>query len=93
MWSRNGRDLFFQSLDGYVQVAAYARLEDSFEVEKPRLWSDTRLANFGLSSGYDVAPDGTHVIALLASSKPEMFLHVLLNVNSELRRRAPEAGK
>jgi len=92
-WSGNGRDLFFQSLDGYVQVAAYARLEDSFEVEKPRLWSDTRLANFGLSSGYDVAPDGTHVIALLASSKPEMFLHVLLNVSSELRRRAPEAGK
>jgi Tol biopolymer transport system component len=93
VWCDNGRDLFFQSRDGHIQVAAYERRGGSFEIDKPRWWSETRLANLGLSSGYDVAPDGTQVVALLASTKPEMFLHVLLNVGSELRRRASSAGK
>jgi hypothetical protein len=39
----------------------------------------------------DVAPDGKRVLALFASedAKPETTLHLLLNVDSELRRRTP----
>jgi hypothetical protein len=43
----------------------------------------------GFFPGFDVAPDGTRVLALLASedAKPDSSLHLLLNVGSELRRR------
>src|SRR5438477_7505034 len=46
MWSRNARDLFFETLppDNRIMVAAFVALGDSFEANKPRLWSDTRLA-------------------------------------------------
>jgi hypothetical protein len=42
-------------------------------------------------TGFDVAPDGQRVPALFPAeeAKPETILHVLLNVDSELRQRAP----
>ena len=40
-------------------------------------------------TGFDVAPDGQRVPALFPAeeAKPETILHVLLNVDSELRQR------
>ena len=95
IWSHNGRDLFYQGPGRRVQVAAYTVQGDSFVAQKPRFWSQRQLANIGFFPGFDVAPDGTRVLALLASedAKPETFLRVLLNVGSELRRRAPAGGK
>ena len=40
MWSRNGRELFFETLDNYIMVAAYTGKGDSFEADKPRMWSE-----------------------------------------------------
>jgi hypothetical protein len=53
------------------------------------------MADNGLSPGFDVAPDGKRVLALFPAdeAKPETILHVLLNVGSELRRRAPAHRK
>ena len=88
IWSHDGRNLFYQN--GHrVMVTAYKAQGDSFVVEKPRLWSERRLGDVGFFPGYDVAPDSTRVLALLASedAKPDTFLHVLLNVGGELRRR------
>jgi len=91
IWSRNGRELFYGGLDGRVQVAAYTVTSDSFVAEKARFWSEKQMADVGLSSSFDVAPDGKRVLVLLAAGDPktETILRVLLNVDSELRRRAP----
>jgi len=40
MWSRNGHELFFETLDNHIMVAAYTVKDDSFVADKPRLWSD-----------------------------------------------------
>ena len=94
IWSANGRDLFYQK-GGRVIVAAYKVQGDSFVTEKPRFWSEKRLGDVGFFPGFDVAPDGKRVMALLASgdARPETSLHVLLNVGSELRRRISASGK
>ena len=36
MWSRNGHELFFETLDNHIMVAAYAVKGDSFVADKPR---------------------------------------------------------
>jgi Tol biopolymer transport system component/DNA-binding winged helix-turn-helix (wHTH) protein len=86
-WSRNSRELFYGGLDGRVQVVAYKVSGDSFVAEKPRFWSE----KVTTGNGFDVAPDGKRVLALLPAdeAKPETILHLLLNLDSELRRRAP----
>lgn len=95
VWSHNGRKLFYEGPERRVQVAAYTATGDSFVAEKPRFWSEKQMADIGFFPAFDVAPDGKRVLALFASegAKPETILHVLLNVDSELRRRAPTRGK
>lgn len=80
-------------------VANYTAKGDSFAPEKPRLWSDRRLVNFGLigTASYDVAPDGNRIAALMpveTSESQQAQNHVifLLNFFDELRRKA-SAGK
>jgi DNA-binding winged helix-turn-helix (wHTH) protein/WD40 repeat protein len=91
IWSRNERELFYEGLDHRLHVAAYLVEGDSFVAANPRFWSRTQIADIGFLPTFDVAPDGKRVLALLPAqdAKPETILHVLLNVDSELRRRAP----
>jgi Tol biopolymer transport system component/DNA-binding winged helix-turn-helix (wHTH) protein len=91
IFSRNGRDLFYQSFDCRVHVAGYRVNGNEFVAEKSREWSATRFGDMG----YDVAPDGKRVLGLFAAgeAKPQTLLRVMLNVDSELRRRAPARGK
>jgi hypothetical protein len=97
IWSHNGRELFYEGLDSRVQVAAYTVKRDSFVAEKPRFWSEKQMADLDsfLGPPFDVTPDGKRVLALFPAeeAKPETILHVLLNVDSELRRRAPAHSK
>lgn len=100
MWARNGRELFFTNVDNQVMVAAYTVQGDSFVAEKPRVWSEKRLANFASTRSYDLAPDGKRIVALMPAEAPEgqnAQHHVifLLNFFDELRRRTqgvPPAG-
>ncbi len=100
IWAKNGRDLFYhvyRGVDrGRIMVVSYTAKGNVFVPEKPRLWSDKRLSYGGLQSVYDVAPDGTRIVALFDveddSAKPESHLQVMLNVGEELRRRAAAAG-
>ncbi len=91
IWSHNGRELFYMGSDRRVHVTAYTVKGDSFVAEKPRFWSEKQVADLSSFPGFDVAPDGKRVLALFASEdpKPETILHLLLNVDSELGRRAP----
>ncbi|MGD1096563.1 MAG: hypothetical protein ABSB35_31790, partial [Bryobacteraceae bacterium] len=96
VWSDNGRELFFRNLDSRVMVAAYAAKGDSFVADKPRVWSEQRIADMGAIGGrtYDLAPDGKRVAALMTAEGPEAQAaqnHVIFleNFFDELRRRIP----
>ena len=93
-WSRNTRELFFETLDNRIMVAGYTAKGDSFVPDKPRLWSEKRLAGGNANRNYDVASDGKRIAALMPAETPETEqspTHVtfLLNFFDELRRRVP----
>jgi serine/threonine-protein kinase len=91
IWSRNGRELFFQTLDHRIGVAAYTVRGDSFVPEKARHWSEIQLADGGYIPSFDLAPDGKRVLAMLPAedSRGGTLVRLMLNVEAELRRRAP----
>jgi serine/threonine-protein kinase len=94
IWSRNGRELFFQTLDHRIGVATYTVSGDSFVPEKARHWSEIQLADGGYIPSFDLAPDG-RVIAMLPAgdSREGTLVRLMLNVDAELRRRAPASHK
>jgi serine/threonine-protein kinase len=95
MWSRSGRELFFESLDNRIMVAGYTVQGNSFMRDKPRLWSEKTLANLvNTSKNVDLAPDGKRIVAVMPAEGPEAQQsqhHVVFleNFFDELRRRAP----
>ena len=106
-WSRSRQELIFcriaQGPRGPVQpnqvwVAPYTVDGDSFRVEKPRLWSEQRIAVRGGPANYDLHPDGLRLavekaVETDASSVPDRNKVVLiLNFFDELRRLVP-AGR
>ena len=97
LWSRDGRELLVQNLDGRVMATSYSVKGGSFAAGKPRVWSETRLlVNSGGMPVYDLAPDGKRLAAVLASNQgggEPTRLTFLLNFFDELRRRAPASGK
>jgi serine/threonine-protein kinase len=90
-WSRSGSELFFHTVDNRMMVATYAVKGDSFAADKPRVWSEKRLADVGFNRNYALAPDGKRIIALMQGEGPEEKAqnHVtfLLNFFDEVRRR------
>jgi Tol biopolymer transport system component/predicted Ser/Thr protein kinase len=98
IWSRNGRELFYETLDNRIMVAAYAASADSFAAEKPRLWSNTQIREPAGVWNLDLAPDGKRFAVIArpeATAEQEGSVHVavLLNFLDELRRRVPPGGK
>jgi eukaryotic-like serine/threonine-protein kinase len=96
LWSRNGRELFFRAPDNRIMVATYTAKGDAFAADKPRVWSEKRLADFGPVGvlTYDVAPDGKRIAALMPADAPEeqkAQTHVIFlqNFFDEVRRRTP----
>ena len=98
VWSHNGRELFFRTEDQRIMVADYTFKGDAFLPEKPRVWSETRLANTGLSQNYDLAPDGKRIAALMRAEVPgeqqgQTHVIFLKNFFDEVRRRTAAGGK
>jgi serine/threonine-protein kinase len=95
IWSRDGRDLFYESPDNRIIVAAYAAKADSFFADKPRPWSNGQI--FEPATGVwnlDVASDGGRFAVFPrpgATSEQKGSVHatVLLNFFDELRRCVP----
>jgi serine/threonine-protein kinase len=100
MWSRNGRELFFETLDNHIMVAAYAVKGDSFLADKPRMWSVKQLGG-DIGAGrlnVDLAPDGKRIAALMPvetaeEQKAQNHVIFLLNFSDEVRRRTATQGK
>lgn len=93
VWSRDGRELLFLTIDARVMTVSYAAKGDSFEAGKPRIWTETVLRNTGIFSPYDLTPDGKRLAAILADNdvggeKAPTQLTFLLNFFDELRRRS-----
>jgi Tol biopolymer transport system component len=94
VWSRNGRELFYQALDNHIMVATYTAKGDSFAADKPRPWAETQVLEPNATYwNLDLAPDGKRFVV---SPRPEtggqkgsVHVTVLLNFFDELRRRIP----
>ncbi len=98
VFSRNGRDLFFRTEDNRIMAASYTVKADSFIADKPRVWSEKRLANVGIVGSYDPAPDGKRIAGLMPVEdleEREVQSHVIFlqNFFDEVRRRTAIVGK
>ena len=97
VWSPNGRELFYRTEDQRIMVVTYSATGDVFVAEKPRLWTEKRLAvNNGRN--FDIAPDGKRFVALMpadASEEQKTQSHVIFlqNFFYEVRRRAPDGKR
>jgi Tol biopolymer transport system component len=96
MWSRSGRELFFETLDNHIFAVGYTVKGDAFVADKPRVWSETPIAGVvNTAKSVDLAPDGKRIVALMQATtgdaQQQVKNHVvfLLNFFDELRRRAP----
>jgi serine/threonine-protein kinase len=93
VWSRDGRELFYRTADQHIMVVAYTVKGDVFVADKPRLWTERRLADTPLvGRNLDVAPDGKRFVVMMpagASDEQKAQNHVtfLQNFADEVRRR------
>jgi serine/threonine-protein kinase len=88
-WSRTGHELVYQSGDQLMAVS-YTANGTTFIADKPRVW----IASLSGASGWDLAPDGKRVVALIPertvkAPSPEHEIVMLQNFADELRRRVP----
>ena len=76
-------------------MTVYTAKGDSFVADKPRVWSEKRLANLGLNgANYDLTPEGKRIVALMPAEAPkeqqaQNQVIFLQNFFDELRRRVP----
>ena len=93
IWSPNGRELFYRSLDSKIMVVTYKVQGESFLADKPQLWSEGQLADVGANRAFDLHPDGKRfaVLRLLESQADTKLDKVtfIFNFFDELRRIAP----
>jgi Tol biopolymer transport system component len=99
IWSRDGRELFYETPDNRIMVSAYTAKGDSFAADKPRPWSNTQIMDLFETGiwNLDLSPDGKRFAVIprseaTAEQKGSVHVTVLLNFFDELRRRVP-AGK
>jgi len=91
-WSRSRPELFFLNLENQVMVTAYRVKGDRLLADKPRRWSEKKLANLMPPWAYDVAPDGKRIVAVVPAERPpeqeaQHQVTFLLNFFDELRHR------
>jgi serine/threonine-protein kinase len=93
IWSNNGRELFYETMENRIMVVDYSVEGGSFVPGKPRLWSDKQLFYAG-NSNLDLAPDGKRFAVLALPETPPdekgtVHVTMLLNFFDELKRRIP----
>jgi hypothetical protein len=89
VWSRNGRELLYQSGDRIMAVS-YTVKGDAFVPDKPRVW----VSKLGGSTLFDLAPDGKRIavvtpVVTAEAPKAEHDVVFIENFFDELRRRVP----
>lgn len=95
MWPRKGGQIFFRTDDHHVMSVAYKVNGDTFEHERPRLWTPTQMGHMGFIANYDVAADGKRVLALMEkeqSGQAQRKVTFLFHFDDEIRRRVAAAN-
>jgi eukaryotic-like serine/threonine-protein kinase len=96
VWSRNGKELFYRTVDSKIMVANYTDTSDSFHADKPKLWSPGQFTSLGNSLNFDLHPDGKRFAVLKAPVTGEVLkmdkVTFIINFFDELRRKVP-SGK
>jgi hypothetical protein len=92
-WSKNGRELFYETTDNRIMVVDYTASGETFLPGKPRLWTDKQIF-FPGTSNLALAPDGKRFAVFpmpeaSGSDKGPVHVTFLLNFLDELRRRIP----
>ena len=85
-WSRDGRELFYWTLDGGTMMSVHVDYEPSLAVAAPVPLFSGRFERYPVILGhanYDVSPDGEHFI--MVESPPTTF-NLILNWSHELDR-------
>jgi serine/threonine-protein kinase len=99
VWSRDARELFYRAEDSRkILVARYLVKGDSFVADKPQVWSEKPLADFGVQSNFDLAPDGKHFAVLIpaeTAKAPQAQNQVIFleNFLDEVQRRTVPTTK
>jgi serine/threonine-protein kinase len=100
-WSPNGRELLYQTDDQRLLVTVIRAHGDTSSADPPRQWGgpDTApLGDTGVLPGFDVAPDGERVVALLPAARPAErqspnHVTLVLNFLGALRHRVENARR
>lgn len=99
IWSRTGHELFFETLDNHIMVAAYTVKGNSFVADRPRAWSEKSIWGLVLASrNVDLDPDGKRIVALMPpeaaeGQKGQNHVVFLENFFDEVRRRTASPSK
>jgi Tol biopolymer transport system component len=93
-WSRNGKELFYRTLDSEIMAVTYTASGDSFRADKPQLWSPGQFTDRGLGVyNFDLHPDGKRFAVLKAPGTEQAAavnkVSFIFNFFDELRRRVP----
>jgi hypothetical protein len=92
-WSRDGRELFYETPDQKLMVVSYGERAGSFLAGRPRLWCEALVPTQQGIRGFDLHPDGRRFAMLQGVTEPgdasRDKLVLFLNFFDELRRLAP----
>jgi eukaryotic-like serine/threonine-protein kinase len=94
VWSHDGKNLFFETLDNRISVAGYSVRGESFLAGKPRIWWDKPIYAPTSDENFDISSDGRRIAAMVSQQSPgdaDRAVHAAFVVNffEELRRKVP----
>jgi Tol biopolymer transport system component len=93
-WSRDGKELYYRTLDNKIMVANYTASGDSLRADKPQLWSPGQVADLGPGNyTFDLHPAGKR-FAVLKTPGTEQAAAVnkvsfIFNYFDEISRKVP----
>ena len=91
VWSRNGKELFYRADDSKIMVVNYTASGNSFQADKPRLWSPGQFTTRGTILNYAQHPDGKRFAVLKAPNAiepaPINKASFIFNFFDELRQK------
>ena len=95
-WSRNGKELFYETPGSRIMVVTYTASGDSFHADKPQLWSPSQFTERGAgNNNFDLPPDGKRFAVLKAPGTEQTAAvnHVsfIFNFFDEISRKVPPA--
>jgi Tol biopolymer transport system component/predicted Ser/Thr protein kinase len=70
-WSRDGKEIFYNSLDGNALFSVKVKTAPKFEAEVPKPLFRTEGGNVGAVATFDVTPDGNRFLVITAAQAPD----------------------